>query len=115
MMRSKGGESGVVIYSSVLIREGGQEKLTEARPALTPCRPDSQTSLVFSTSFRPEILTASHECEWLDVSIQGRESAIAVRQESSCPSTDAASCPSALNQADITLLTHWYLPSRMYP
>lgn len=66
-------------------------ELTDSRPAFTPRRPVSQTSPSFSTSFNPEILIESHEYVWLEVSIQGIESAIAVKQDSSCPSTDAAS------------------------
>jgi hypothetical protein len=73
----------------------GGDVLTDSRPALTPCRPVSQTSPSFSTSFNPEILIESQEYVWLEESIQGIESANAVKQESSCPSTDAASTQSA--------------------
>jgi hypothetical protein len=90
MIRRRGGEFGDVIYSSALpvsIERG----LTDARPALTPCRPVSQTSPSFSTSFKPEILIESQEYVCLEVSIQGIESAIAVKHDNSCPSNDAAS------------------------
>jgi hypothetical protein len=66
-------------------------ELTDARPALTPCRPVSQTSPSFSTSFKLEILIEAQEYVCLEVSIQGIESAIAVKHDNSCPSTDAAS------------------------
>jgi hypothetical protein len=69
----------------------GKGGLTDSRPALTPCRPVSQTSPSFSKSFKPEILMESQEYVCLDVSIQGIESAIAVKHDNSCPSTDAAS------------------------
>jgi hypothetical protein len=71
------------------------KELTDSKPALTPCRPVSQTSPAFSTSFKPEILIESQEYECLEVLIHGIESAIAVRQDNSCPSTDAASTLSA--------------------
>jgi len=90
MTSNRGGEFGVVIYLSAWSDLGWRE-LTDARPALTPCRPVSQTSPSFSTSFKPEILIESQEYVCLEVSIQGIESAIAVKHDNSCPSNDAAS------------------------
>ena len=74
MMSSRGGESGIVIDSN---------------PALTPFVPVSQTSEFLSTFLRPEMLIAFHED--LEVSIHGIASAIAVKQDSSCPRIAAAS------------------------
>jgi hypothetical protein len=60
MISRRGGEFGLVIYLSASHAMHGWE-LTDSRPALTPCRPVSQTSLSFSTSFKPEILMESQE------------------------------------------------------
>jgi len=89
-------------------------KLTDSRPALTPCRPVSQTSPSFSTSFRPEILIESQEYVCLEVSIQGIESAIAVKHDNSCPRIDAASAHQ-LGQYKAHARAHLYRPFRMYP
>lgn len=73
-------------------------KHTAARPALTPSRPVSHTSSCFSTFFKPEMVIASQGYEWLEwsISTQGIESAKAVKQDSSSPSTAAASDTSAV-------------------
>ena len=89
-MSNRGGELALVICP-VSLDLIGEMVLTDSRPALTPCRPVSQTSPSFSTSFKPEILIESQEYVCLEVSIQGIESAIAVKHDNSCPSNDAAS------------------------
>lgn len=74
MMRSSGGESGVVI---------------EASPAFTPSLPVSQTSPSFSTFLRPEIVIAFQGVS--DVSTHGMASAKAVKHDNSWPRIAAAS------------------------
>jgi hypothetical protein len=93
IMSRRGGESGLVIYPiSMRPPAENEHEPTDASPALTPCLPVSHTSRSPSTSLSPEILIASQGYEReLELSIQGIESANAVKQDSSCPRIEAAS------------------------
>lgn len=92
MIRSRGGEFGVVICEQCQIRHVNSDNvlLTAWRPAFTVCLPVSQTSSSLSTWPRPAMVIASHGYACLEWSIQGIDSARAVRHESSLPRACAA-------------------------